>query len=155
MEVTMLLCDAAQSVGGKLYILGGGFSTIHSVPGGISSMALAIKIDVPWDQTNRKVSFQLNLLNDDGHEVDLGAGAVGAAGDFEVGRPPGLKAGTEIDVPLTFPFPGMPLGLGGYVWQLSINGTPMARTAFRVLPAPGFSPDQFDAPEEVHDDNDE
>lgn len=140
----MLLCDAAESVGGKLYILGGGFSTIHAFPGALSSMALAIKIEIPWDQTNRRVTFELKLLTEDGHEVDLGQGTVGAAGEFEVGRPPGVKPGTAIDVPLTFPFPGMPLTLGGYVWEFSINGTPMAKRPFRLQPAPGFTAEQFE-----------
>src|SRR4051794_25682886 len=98
----MLLCDSAQSVGGKLYVLGGGFSTIFAVPGALSTMALAIKIEVPWDQTNRKVTFEAKLLTDDGHDVDLGAGPIAASGEFEVGRPPGVKAGTNIDVPLAF-----------------------------------------------------
>ena len=150
----MLLCDAAQSLGGKLYILGGGFSTIHAVPGGLSTMALAIKIEIPWDQTNRKVAFELKLLTEDGERVDLGQGEIGAGGEFEVGRPAGVKPGSPIDVPLAIPFQSIPLGLGGYVWELSINGTPMAKTPFRVQPAPGFTLDQFNNPE-VQDDPDE
>src|SRR5581483_1630041 len=153
MEVTMLLCDAAQSVNGKLYILGGGFSVVFVAPGSVSTMALAIKIEVPWDQTNRKITFELKLLTEDGADVDLGRGPVLAGGEFEVGRPPGLKAGSNIDVPLAFPFAGLPLQLGGYVWEFSINGTPMAKTSFRVQPAPGLTPDQFNTQEE-HDGQD-
>lgn len=161
MEVTMLLCDAAQSVGGKLYILGGGFSTINASPGGHQSMALAIKIEVPWDQTNRKIKFELRLKDDDGQPVDLrgqrgssnlGPGDAIAGGEFEVGRPPGMKPGTPIDVPLVIPFAAMQLRLGGYVWELDINGTTMARIPFRLQPAPGFSPDQFQYPEAPNDD---
>jgi hypothetical protein len=147
----MLLCDSAQSIGGKLYILGGGFSTILGVPGGVSTMSLAIKIEVPWDQTNRKVQFEVKLLTEDGEQVDLGRGPVGGSGEFEVGRPAGLKPGSPIDVPLALPFVAMPLKPGGYVWELDINGTTMSRIPFRLQPAPGFTPDQFLEAEEPHD----
>lgn len=159
MDVTMLLCDAAQSLAGKLYILGGGFSTIQARPGGVQTMALAIKIEVPWDQTNRQIKFMLKLLDHDGQPVDLTGqrgGQLGpedavAGGEFEVGRPPGVKPGTPIDVPLVLPFAAIQLRLGSYVWVLEINGTPMARIPFRIQPAPGFNPDQFEYPEAPND----
>ena len=49
-QVTMLLCDAAQQQGGKLYILGGGWTTINfqQVP---FNMALAIKLAIPQPVT--------------------------------------------------------------------------------------------------------
>jgi hypothetical protein len=146
----MLLCDAAQEVGGKLYVLGGGWSVIWAAPGGLSSMALAIKLEVPWDQTNRKISIAAALMTEDGAPVDLGMGPIGASGELEVGRPAGVKPGTNIDAPIAMSFPGLALGLGGYRWELSINGTVMAKTAFRVQPAPGFQVAQFESQEE-HD----
>lgn len=45
----MLLCDAADSVNGKLYILGAGWSQLL-FPDRPANMSLAIKIAVPWDQ---------------------------------------------------------------------------------------------------------
>ena len=50
MKVTILLADAAEAVNGKLYVLGGGWSITGPDP---SPMALAIKIEVPWDQSNQ------------------------------------------------------------------------------------------------------
>jgi hypothetical protein len=44
MNAIILLADAAQAAGGKLYILGGGWS-ITSTP--TPPAALAIKIDIP------------------------------------------------------------------------------------------------------------
>ena len=41
MDVTMLLCDAAQESGGKLYILGGGWSIIRT-PNTPTPMSLAM-----------------------------------------------------------------------------------------------------------------
>src|SRR3712207_6134998 len=65
MKVTMLLCDAAEEVGGKLYILGGGWSFLHR-PGVPTNMALAIKIAVPWNETNQSHTLRAHLLTDDG-----------------------------------------------------------------------------------------
>lgn len=134
----MLLCDAADQVNGKLYILGGGWSTIFAV-GQPANVTLAVKLMVPWDQTNRPHRIAAKLLTDDGEAVDLGAGPVGAEGEIEVGRPPGLKPGTPIDVPLVFPFGGLLMEPGGYAFTLEVDNEPITRTAFRVVaPPPGF-----------------
>jgi hypothetical protein len=134
MDVTMLLCDAAQESGGKLFILGGGWSLIGA-PRIPVPMSLAIKIAVPWDQANRPHHVEVGLLDDDGNPV-VPAGAPGAIrgeARFEVGRPPGTKPGTPIDAPLVLNFGFLALDSGGYVWVLKIDGDEQARSAFRVL----------------------
>jgi len=131
MKVTMLLCDAAEEVGGKLYILGGGWSFLHrpEVP---TSMALAIKIAVPWHETNEPHTIRAHLLTDDGEPVHVEGEPVEASGNFEIGRPPGIKPGTDLDAPFVLPFQ-LALSAGGYVWELEIDGDETARTPFRVL----------------------
>jgi hypothetical protein len=49
--LSVLLADSAQAVGGKLYILGGRWSVTGPGP---SASAIALKIEVPWDETNRR-----------------------------------------------------------------------------------------------------
>src|SRR4051812_35570821 len=99
MRVTMMLADAAQEVGGKLYILGGGWSVTGPQP---TPHAVAVKVDVPWTAANTKHHFRLSLMSADGAPV-LVPGPEGDAqpvrieGDFETGRPPGLPAGTDLD----------------------------------------------------------
>jgi len=124
MKVTLLLADAAQAVGGKLYILGGGWSMIghESVP-----FAIAVKIEVPWDQTNRNHLFQLSLADEDGRPVMMktpqGDRPVEITGNFEVGRPAGWKPGTPIDFIGAFNISGLLLKPDTrYVWRLAING---------------------------------
>jgi len=131
MKVTMLLCDAAEEVGGKLYILGGGWSFLHR-PDVPTSMALAIKVAVPWNETNKAHTLRAQLLTDDGEPVDADGEAIEATGNFEVGRPPGVKPGSDLDAPFVVPFQ-LALPAGGYVWELEIDGEPTARTPFRVL----------------------
>lgn len=124
MRVTMLLADAVQAVNGKLYILGGGWSMTAARP---TPSALAVKIDVPWDEANRKHEFRLALLDSNGKEVsvpgptqDVG---VEFAGAFEAVRPPGLKPGTPLDVVLALNVAPLQLQPDSrYVWRCWIDG---------------------------------
>lgn len=132
----MLLCDAAESVNGKLYILGAGWSQIL-VPGTPANMSLAVKIAVPWDQANFEHTVTATLLDGDGNDVTIDrpdGEAVPVRNElkFETGRPPGLMPGTELDAPLVFNFNGLPLPAGQYVWELKVDGHPSARAPFRV-----------------------
>jgi hypothetical protein len=125
MKVTMLLADAAQAVGGKLYVLGGGWSQVGPDP---APMALAIKIEVPWDETNVRHTAALELVDADGVPVAVenpqgGNAPLRVEAQFEVGRPPGVKPGTPIDVPMALTFGAIPLPPNGrYEWRLSIDG---------------------------------
>ena len=133
-DVTMLLCDSAQSVAGKLYILGGGWSQVgpQAPPGGFN-MALAIKLTVPWDRANEQFHMRAALVTADGQPVEFGGGPVQADGKLEVGRPAGLRPGTPLDSTLALNFSGLGLNPGGYVWQLEIGDHVLARAPFRVL----------------------
>ena len=87
----MLLADAAQAVDNKLYILGGGWSVTGPEP---APSAIALKIDVPWDQTNVRHRWELALLDEDGAPVFLGdpdaPQSLVISNEFELGRPPGV-----------------------------------------------------------------
>jgi hypothetical protein len=120
MKVTMLLADAAQAVGGKLYVLGGGWSMTGPEP---TPSAIAIKLEVPWDLANRPHELGLALLDDDGRPVVVGDKPVQIQGRFEVGRPAGLPAGTPLDAVLALTMGPIPLEGGQrYTWKLSIDG---------------------------------
>lgn len=119
----MMLADSAQAVEGKLYILGGGWSITGPDP--IPS-AIAVKIEVPWDEANRKHVLKLVLSDEDGHPVRVPTPAgdvpVEMGTDFEVGRPPGLKPGTALDFVFAVNIGPLPLAPDGrYVWRLSID----------------------------------
>jgi len=140
MKVTMLLADAAQAVGGKLYILGGGWSVTGPAP---SAYAIALKIEVPWDETNRRHKLLLRLLDADGRPVlvpsSKGEVALEIPADFEVGRPAGQMPGTPIDIPAAINIGPVQLAPGRrYVWRLSIDGQsePDWEVAFSTRAAP-------------------
>src|SRR5574341_1248165 len=123
MKVTMMLADSAQAVDGKLYILGGGWSLTG--PDAIPS-AIAVKIEIPWDEANKKHSLKLALFDEDGRPVKVptptGEIPVELGTDFEVGRPPGLKPGTALDFVFAVNIGPLPLAPDGrYLWRLSID----------------------------------
>jgi hypothetical protein len=151
MKVTLLLADAAQAAGGKLYILGGGWSITGPGP---STCALALKVEVPWDQANQRHRFELSLVDEDGRQVilpsDQGERPIDINGEFEVGRPPGLLPGTPIDYVLAVNFASVPFPPGRRLeWRLSIDGRTEDdwRVGFTTRPS---SPQQPGRPEPPH-----
>ena len=66
MKATILLCDAAQATDGKLNMLGAGWNVIGPQP---APFAIALLIDVPWDETGRSHYFELTLVDADGRPV--------------------------------------------------------------------------------------
>lgn len=122
MKATLLLCDFAAVAEGKLNILGAGWTITTSV----TSHAVAILLEVPWDRTNCKMIFQLELKEQDGQPVvqsgPTGPQPVRVDGEFEVGRPPGIHPGSAIPVPFAFPV-ALQLASGQrYYWEFSVNG---------------------------------
>ncbi len=89
MRVKLLLCDAAQAVNGKMYILGAGWNLTGPQP---SPSALAVQIDVPWDQANHQHKIVFRLVTEDAEPVlgptPQGDKPVQIEAEFEVGRLP-------------------------------------------------------------------
>lgn len=125
MRVTMLLADSAQEVGGKLYILGGGWSITGPDP---TPSAIAIKLEVPWDRANHRYKLLLELVTADGEPVMV-PGPSGedvplqVSANFEAGRPAGLKPGTPLDGAMAINFGPLPLEPDTrYEWRLTVDG---------------------------------
>ncbi len=124
MKVTLLLADFAVVADGKLTVVGGGWSISGPAP---QPFAIAIKIDVPWDQANIRHTLELVLVDADGNPVvvptDDGERPLTIEGQFETGRPAGVKPGTPLDFMLAANLPPQPIPAGGrYEWRLSIDG---------------------------------
>jgi hypothetical protein len=84
---------------------------------------------VPWDQANTPHQFKVQLLDADGAAVSFDEDdpdnesdqSVEFGGEFEVGRPPGLKPGTPLDFPVAVNSVPLPLEPGRYEWRLTID----------------------------------
>lgn len=126
MRATVLLADAAsQDNSGKIHALGIGWSVTNTPT---PPCALIVMFRVPWHGSNERHSFALKLVDADGRPVTVDQGGqeapVGVEGHFEVGRPPGLPAGTELDQNLCIPMGGgWALTPGSsYEWRLDVDG---------------------------------
>jgi hypothetical protein len=154
MNVTMMLCDHAQVAGGKLFIAGGGWSATDTPT---APSAIALIISVPWDRTNSRIQFALALTDQDGRPVSQmgpqGTIPTRIEGQVEVGRPPGVKPGSPIDVPLAFNVQSMLLDADArYTWVLTLDGeqqdswTLSFATRPRQAPTGGYGPSDIGFP---------
>ncbi|MGV1048688.1 MAG: DUF6941 family protein [Solirubrobacterales bacterium] len=133
LSATIILADAVQVAEDKLFILGGGWSQIQAnTP---APQGLGIIVHVPFDMTNRPIKIEVSLLDDDGNQVEAGEplAPIGAAAEFEIGRPPGMKQGERSNLPLALRFNGLAHAPGGYVWECKIDGEPVANWPFRAV----------------------
>jgi hypothetical protein len=133
----MLLCDWAEAVNGKLYAQGGGWTHLIMPTERPRSMAVGLVIAVPWNDANQRFPLELRLQTEDGEQVSMGDQEVKAPGQIEVGRPAGVKPGSDLNAVLAYNFHGLVLPAGGYVWRLTIGDEPSGRTPFWVLTAKG------------------
>jgi len=129
----MLLCDWAEELGGKLYIMGGGWNRL-AMTRPTMSMSLAVLLHIPWDQANRKHPLCTRLVNEDGESVVNDGEPVQIKADIEVGRPPGMRQGEAITAPLVFRFDSIPASTGRFEWWFEQGEQRLAIAAFTVVP---------------------
>ncbi|MEK6720587.1 MAG: hypothetical protein AABZ33_07965 [Chloroflexota bacterium] len=136
MKLSFLLCDSAQASEGKLYILGAGWNFTGPQ---VTPMALALLVEVPWNEANLQHQVVIELHDEDGQPARIGPEAqpLRIETQLEVGRPPGHPHGTPLNVPLAINLGPLPLTPGGrYVWVVSIDGETDDhwRASFNVRP---------------------
>lgn len=137
-----MLADGAQAVNGKLYVLGGGWNIMGVMAFPVQQhVGIAVEIRVGWQETERH-SMSVQVLTDDGV---LSQEIINA--NFETGRPPGLRPGTDQLVPIGIDCMLNLTSAGNYIATLNVDGTEMGRVPFQVfqlnmpqLPAQPASP---------------
>ena len=131
----LILADTAEVVGGKLYMMGGGWDVLNVNTGFPIEQrcGIAVGFRVPWSETNRKIPITVEISTDDG--ASLGR----VDGQIEVGRPPGIPQGSSqltqlaINIGLRFEKPGE------FVLSARSEGEEESkRFPFRVIPGPGM-----------------
>ena len=134
----LILADAAQVVGNKLFLMGGGWGRIvlNNLPSQ-HALSIALAIKVPWNETNEKHAFEIEFVSEDGETIQK------LGGTFEAGRPPGIPAGQEqriqtaVNAIMNFAKPGT------IAVVARIDGEERRRVAFNVVsgtPVPGEKP---------------
>ena len=121
-EVHLILCDAAQAESGKVHMLGAGWSITGSPT---APHAVAVLMKIPWDRANQPMALKLQMLEADGMPVSVatpeGNLPIAADAKIEVGRPPGLAAGSMLDASFALNVPSLPLASGRYEWRLVLG----------------------------------
>ena len=140
MRASLILCDFAEPelVGGKVHMLGAGWSVTGPQP---SMQTVVALIKVGWNEANRPVDFVLRLTDGDGAVVHVpspaGAQALEFTGKMEVGRPPGIPEGSEIDASFVVPLQPLSLTPGQrFTWRLSFGDQEVASESFYMRPLP-------------------
>jgi len=133
-----LIADGAQESGGKLYVLGGGWTevSVSSIPTRHHLLVLAIVLRVPWGDANAPIQFEIYLVHED---KEPGSTPI-VGGELTAGRPPNAVPGDDLPVTLALPVPNLPLEwAGGYAFVLRCNDVEIARAKFRVNLVSPFS----------------
>lgn len=128
----LILADYTEIIGGKLYLMGGGWDvlTVNTSFPLARPVGIAAAFSVAWNETNQRHNVEIEIQTDDGQSV----GKVGA--QFEVGRPPGIKAGQEQRFQLAANVPLNLTGPGTYVIVARVEGQEESRVPFNVIAGP-------------------
>lgn len=129
-----VLADAVAAIGGKHYIHGGGWDTLTTggFPTVHPTMAAAVRLRIPWHDTNRPVEVGLDVLDADGRSI-LATPPGPPRGTIRVGRPPELPEGDDQVIQLAFPLHNLRFAEPGrYVVTFLLAGEAVARAPFRV-----------------------
>ncbi len=128
----LIVADAAQVVGNKLYLLGGGWDVLTVNSGFPFSyrFSVATSFKVLWNETNQRHNFEIEVFTEDGETLTK------VGGQVEVGRPPGIRPGQEQRMQLAADFGVELKGPGTYAVVARLEGQEDARTQFHVVPGP-------------------
>jgi hypothetical protein len=134
MEVEwLILADAAQVVGSKLYLMGGGWDklTVNSQFPVDQRCALALSLRVAWNETNQKHNFEIEILSEDS-DTEQPRSLMKAGGQFEIGRPPGISPGQDQRFQVALDMTLKIDGPGNKSVVARVEGQEMRRLSFNV-----------------------
>ena len=134
----LILADAAQVVGNKLYVLGGGWDRIVVNTGFPVDQrcAIAVAVKVGWQETNQKHNLELEVSSEDALTEQLKS-LVKVNGQFEVGRPPGIPQGQEQLIQIAVELNLRLENPGTKVITARVDGNELRRTRFNVVQGQG------------------
>lgn len=127
----LILADRAESINGKLYMMGGVWDQIgvmdFTKP---IAFSIALGILIPWNATNLDHKLHVQLLDEDGNRL------FGVDGGFKAGRPPQLPQGGSQHNVLAMMVSAILPGPGVYTVEANINEAGGHSTSFVAFQAP-------------------
>ena len=138
----LILADAAEATGGKLYMLGGGWDvlTINTGFPAQHPFAIGLGLSVPWNETNQRHNITVEITDEDGQP------AATMTGQLEVGRPAGLPLGYPQRVVIALNGVLVAEKPGNFVIVAKIEGQEAKRVQFRIVAGPGVAKPPPQAP---------
>jgi hypothetical protein len=135
----LVVADAATAENGKHYIHGGGWDTLWGVSYPVThpALALAVRVRVPWHDTNQPHRIEFDVVDADQRSIIPDPPGAGS-GTVIAGRPPALPVGDDQVMPLTFTFVNLTFPApGDYAVVVRIDGTEVSRSPFHLRQVPG------------------
>jgi len=129
-----MLADAVQAVQGKLNVLGGGWDTLYvsGFPARHPSLAIALRLRVPWTMTGTTVNLGVELQDADGSSM-LPGGQLRHA--VTVARKEGEMDRPDIGVVRSFTINNLTFAApGDFSFVISIDDDVINRLRFAVRP---------------------
>ena len=126
-----LLADAVQASGGKLFVLGGGWDvlTVRSLPARHPSMAIGLRVRVPWGWPEKTVRLEVELQDQDGKSLLPGS----LTAPVPVRRPDHLPEGHDVTLVRALTFTNVIFrSEGAFSFVISIDGEVKDRLRFLV-----------------------
>jgi hypothetical protein len=125
----LILADWAEVINGKIYVQGGGWTTINAYePLPVTrSIAIAVSPRVEWSETNTPHTLEIRILREEG-QAELAK----IDARFEVGRRAGLPMGSSQPHPLAVNLPLKFEHAGEYEVRASIDGEEVTTLSFRI-----------------------
>ena len=128
----LLLSDHSEALNGKIYAMGAGWNVLRfpQLPAD-HAFSIALGIDVPWDETNKRHALTLRVDDPDGARLGEPFQL-----EFETGRPPGTMTGQDQRITLslgarmTFTTPGP------HAVVVGVGGKELERSRFYVVRLP-------------------
>jgi hypothetical protein len=131
----LLLCDYAEIVNGKLYLMGGGWDRYDAREAPVNfRLAVAAGVRIGWEETNRPNDVHIIIEDDDGKELAR------IDGTMQVGRPANLPPGSTQLSQIAANLPIRAERFGGYRVRMVAGegaGGVEATMPFRIYEKPG------------------
>lgn len=130
----LIPADYVELVGGKLYLMGGGWDilTVNQALPLSQNLGVAASFKVGWNETNERHTVEIEVANERGESLAK------IAGTMEVGRPPGIARGQDQRAQVAGNLPLEIRELGTYTITARIEGQEEGKTPFTVIPGPLF-----------------
>lgn len=127
-----ILADAIQAVGGKLFVLGGGWDTlwVQQFPARHPSLAIGLRLRVPVSWASDRIRLAVELQDADGQPL------LPQPLRHEVGMVPGVQhpaGATDFGLIRSFTFNNLVFKAeGAYSFVITVNDEPVSRLRFIV-----------------------